>query len=215
MLTRNELQELVCLGKLLRESDLLHKAKPKEKQSEVSHFDWTRKGDLRLHNSRYRTRVRRSDQVTSLCVFAPSTLINQLFRQTSVVMTNADGHEFIGRPVKACGKTTSIRFRGGAKLSGTLESVRVVGREEPTNSERACDEFVLLVLRGERKLRASRFVRFLWFPTSAESNQPRTREPPPSRPIQGLNASQNDVVAAMTSSRPLVVVQGKPKSFSI
>jgi regulator of nonsense transcripts 1 len=59
-------------------------------------------------------------------------------------MTNADGEEFIGKARRAQGKATTIQLQRG-KLSGTIQRVRIMGREELTGSERARDEFILLV----------------------------------------------------------------------
>lgn len=124
-------------------------------------------------------------------------------------MTNSDGNEFIGRAQHAMGKTTTVQLHKG-KLSGTVERVRIVGRDVLTVSERARDEFVLLVLRGERTLDAP-FLCFLWFPSLG--NLPKTAS------INGivnypsaanLNDSQRGVVAAMLSDlTPLVIAHGK------
>ena len=123
-------------------------------------------------------------------------------------MTNADGYEFVGRAASAIGKTTTIQLQTG-KLSGTVERVRIVGREEPTGSERARDEFILLVLRGERTLDEP-FIHFLWFPPPEDLPRPIPARGIMKYPsIERLNESQREVVGAMLSDQmPLVIAHG-------
>ena len=124
-------------------------------------------------------------------------------------MTNADGQEFIGRAQHAVGKATTIQLRHG-NLSGTVERVRIMGREELTGSERARDEFVLLVLRGERTLEDSLFIRLLWFPSL--THLPKTSEVAISTDLKpkALNDSQRGVIGAMLADQmSLVIAHGK------
>jgi hypothetical protein len=58
----------------------------------------------------------------------------------SIIMTNGDGQEFIGRTQHAEGKVTTIKLQQG-NLSGVVERVRIVGKEELTVSERGYEVF--------------------------------------------------------------------------
>ena len=94
---------------------------------------------------------------------------------------------------------------------GIVERVRTIGREELTMSERARDEFVLLVLRGERSMSNSSFVRLLWFP-SVTGHPPKVTEVLTSTHLfaNALNQSQRSVVAAMHADHlPMVITHGR------
>lgn len=121
-------------------------------------------------------------------------------------MTNESGVEFIGEARGSTGKTTNIRFKGKA-LSGTLQSVRVVGRTELTNPEKARDEFILLILQGKATLRHSTFIRKLWFPSRRD--RIGNKGIPSILEFPGLNTSQSKAAYAMISTSPLVIVHGK------
>lgn len=125
-------------------------------------------------------------------------------------MTNGDGQEFIGRAQRAEGKATTIQLhQGQGNLTGTVSRIRIVGREELTGSERARDEFILLVLRGERILDDSLFIRFLWFPSLAQLPKATGGLSSTHYTTATLNKSQSGVVTAMlTDQIPLVVVHG-------
>ncbi|KAJ7305408.1 hypothetical protein DFH08DRAFT_976336 [Mycena albidolilacea] len=110
-------------------------------------------------------------------------------------MTNDSGQELIGHTDGAKGRTNDIKFKGTA-LTGKLAAVRVVGKEELTNAEKARDEFILLALRGELQREEALHVPFM-LQTST------TRVP-------GLNASQTRTLEKTISTMPVVVVQGPP-----
>lgn len=124
-------------------------------------------------------------------------------------MTNADGDEFTGRAQCAVGKTTSIQLHGG-NLSGTVERVRIIGREELTGSERARDEFILLALQGERSLDIP-FICFLWFPSPGNLPKAVAVDGMVNYPSTArLNDSQRGVIRAMLSDQnPLVIAHGE------
>jgi hypothetical protein len=67
-------KELSCLGELLRQSDLLEVSKPTESPNEFSQAKHLEDGNISLLNARYRNRVRRSHQVSSLPRLTPFTL---------------------------------------------------------------------------------------------------------------------------------------------
>jgi regulator of nonsense transcripts 1 len=125
-------------------------------------------------------------------------------------MTNASGQEFTGRADGVKGRITDIKFDYAA-LTGELTAVRVVGKEELTNSEKARDEFLLLALRGELKVTDARFVRLLWFlepEQRGELTAPATSGTIATR-VRGLNGSQMRALARMISTMPIVIVQGE------
>ena len=117
--------------------------------------------------------------------------------------------QVIGVTAGAQGKRTTISSYKG-NFTGIAHRVRVVGREELTLAERARDEFVLLVLRGERWPRHSLFVRLFWFPGVEELELLRRSKSGRVTSWQPrMNESQNKVVnAIIDASLPLVVVHG-------
>ena len=111
------------------------------------------------------------------------------------------------------GKTTTIKLNDHS-FEGNVQNVRVIGRQEPTNSEKARDEFFLHVLQGKKSLRNSTFIRRLWFPSHRKhrsGNRTGTQNSvtPLYRNIAALNPSQNEAVSTMVSEEPLVIVHGK------
>ena len=126
-------------------------------------------------------------------------------------MTNESGQEFIGRADGAKGRMTDIKFNGTA-LTGKLATVRVVGKEELTNAEKARDEFILLALRDEIRVTDALFIRLLWFPESGQREKdlaaPSTLQTTATR-VSGLNDSQRRTLARMISTMPVVIVQGE------
>lgn len=128
-------------------------------------------------------------------------------------MTDADGREYTGQALSSTGKTTGIRFTGPS-LSGTLASVRVVGRQDLTNSEKAREEMLLLYLQKQKSVRDSFFIRMLWFPSRRQQLNPQdgNAAPPPTVSIP-LNNSQLEAVRAMVSQTPLVIIHGKLDSI--
>ena len=122
-----------------------------------------------------------------------------------VVMMNDVGKEFTGRAGRARGMTTNIHFKG-RQLAGKLSSVHLIGRQDLTNAERAHEEMLLLLLQGKASLRSSSFIRKLWFP--AKADRKATNAPKTIAEFSALNPSQKQVVSAMISSMPLVIVHG-------
>ncbi|KAG6840404.1 hypothetical protein C0991_006913 [Blastosporella zonata] len=181
--------EIACLGELVRQAYVLDRAKPKETSSEFTNFQFTQDGMLKLQNSRYKTRLRTSNQ--------------------TIIMTNQSGREFYGQARKSKGRTTNICFTGEA-LSGTLDKVRVFGPPPLTNTEKARDEFILGVLQGKFSLKA-RFIQMLWFPSKRRARCPDlSLSPSAATMFPGLNASQTEVASRMVSDYPLVIVHGPP-----
>ncbi|KAJ7648216.1 P-loop containing nucleoside triphosphate hydrolase protein [Mycena polygramma] len=182
-------KELALLGDLMLQADALAAHKPKETPNDFIRGVLTADG-MKLENARYQNRVRRSHQV--------------------LIMTNTSGQEFTGRADGVQGRVTDIKFQHTA-LTGELATVRVVGKEELTNSEKARDEFILLALRGELNVTDARFIRLLWFlepEQRGEITAPAMLQAITTR-VHGLNASQTRTVSKMMSNMPIVIVQGK------
>ena len=104
-------------------------------------------------------------------------------------------------------------------MTASLQSVKVIGREELTNSEKARDELILLLLQGRKSLRNSPFIRSIWFlrwkklnnrDGSADVSQAEARE---LTQQMGLNPSQQDVGLAMLSGPPIVIAHGEYNNF--
>lgn len=123
-------------------------------------------------------------------------------------MEDQHGNRVFGKSIAAKGKTTKITSRSKA-LRGELSSIHVLGIEEPTLAERARDELLLHTTMGEHDLLQSDFIRYLWFPSQQDRRILAVIDPPPVEVINSdLNASQQQVVSAMTSDRPLTIVHG-------
>lgn len=123
-------------------------------------------------------------------------------------MTNQEGREFVGRAGHARGKETTVKLHQG-NLSGIVERVRVVGREELTNSERARDEFVLHVLQGRWSVIDSPFIRLLWFPSPVNPRKTGVCLASTHLSSKRLNESQRSVIGAMVADDlPLVIAHG-------
>ncbi|CAL1711902.1 unnamed protein product [Somion occarium] len=120
---------LDCLGRLVVTIDLLNAAKPTTIENE---FDSVEMGDgqqLILQNSRFKTRVRRSNQ-------------------TSVIMNSSHGGDIVGRAIYAHGRSTNIQVLQG-RFRRDVGSVRVVGRDDATFPEVAREQFLLQLLQGK------------------------------------------------------------------
>ncbi|KAF9459527.1 P-loop containing nucleoside triphosphate hydrolase protein [Collybia nuda] len=188
-------KELDCLGNLIKQADLLEAAKPKEVPNEFTTHKMCKDGTLLIINARYRTRIRKGNQAG--------------YDKTTVIMKDENGREFTGRARNPVGKRTGIKLTG-PKFSGTLASVRVVGRQDLTNAEKACNEILLLFLQKKKIIRDSFFIRMLWFPSGKQPVKVKagnTEALPTSIP---LNNSQQEAVQAMVSDSPLVIVHGPP-----
>ncbi|KAK0471193.1 P-loop containing nucleoside triphosphate hydrolase protein [Armillaria novae-zelandiae] len=180
---------LECLGHLLSQARILECAKPTEISNDFTEVIQDNSGQLQLYNSRFKTRVRSSPQL-------------------SVLLTTSDGHEFKGSPSNAHGKRTDINVSG--PFHGKVTGVTVFGRERETNAEKARGLFLLRALQGECHIRQSKFVRILWFPSNEDKKDLVSSAKSSFVCVTKLNESQREVVSAMLSSRPLVLVHGPP-----
>ncbi|KAI0915361.1 hypothetical protein AcV5_003854 [Taiwanofungus camphoratus] len=185
-------QELQCLDKLVQNVELLEAKKPEQMENEFERIEMI-DGNLCVHNSRYKTRLRRSEQ-------------------TAIILDTTHGDSIVGQAVGAEGKRTKVQIVRG-HLHGDVETVRVVGREELTNAEQAREEFLLLLLRGEASLDQSLFIRILWFPSTFASTISARGAYYQSTSFShfNLNPSQEKVANAMVSDPgALVIAHGPP-----
>ena len=127
-------------------------------------------------------------------------------------MHDTDGKTIVGQAVHTQGKSTHVVLKEGA-FRGGIERICVVGREEFTLAEKAHDEFLLHLLRGEKFLQDAPFIQRVWFTTSKNSSSPvRTKSNRQSPQFPSLNPSQGRVADAMISgSDPIVMAHGKAR----
>lgn len=128
-------------------------------------------------------------------------------------MADKHGREIVGRAGHVSGKTTTIKVSSEGLLhSGDLAKVRVVGKEEATNAEKAREALIYLTLtQPERKLEQSLFIRRLWFPGNEKMYPKLDLNRLVIQQHEGfdkLNPSQKHVVSAMVSELQLVIVHG-------
>ncbi|KAL5498110.1 hypothetical protein ACEPAH_2240 [Sanghuangporus vaninii] len=186
------------LFRMARELHSLDVAKHQTLQNDFTRIQRGKDGGVIIHNERYKTRVRMSEKKC----------------QTKVVLTDVNGREYCGKAKGVEGKRTFIK-QGGIMSNVSIEKVRVEGREESTNHERARDAFLLGVLQGVRILSdpSYPFIGFLWFPVLrrlnvGRINNARIRIGQADRP---LNQSQANVVEAIINPhRPIVIAHGPP-----
>jgi len=199
-------QEICVLREMVRQTCVLEMSRPLVAPGEYNGYE-TKKGRIDLENARYRTRIRRGAHV-SVNDNKFTSVSPEVVREMKVVLVDEEGKEFVGDARKAKGRTTKIHVKN--QLPDSLQSIRVIGRPEPTSSEKAADELLLLLLQGKATLRESLFIRDLWFPGSPRGGSPH-QEPADELPVfQGLNESQAKAARAMISSSPkFVVVHGE------
>ena len=133
-------------------------------------------------------------------------------------MTDVNGREYTGNAQVAKGRQTTIRMNDNRRDIGTLSTVKVLGRQELTNAEKAHDELLFLLLTCKKDLRTSPFVRSVWFPTWKDMHAPPDvvdkRYADSVISTMGLNDSQRAVVQAMVGEQPIVVTHGIPALLS-
>ena len=78
-------------------------------------------------------------------------------------MTDINGREYTGNAQVAKGRQTTIRINDNRRDIGTLSMVKVLGRQELTNAEKARDELLFLLLTCKKDLHTSPFVRSVWW----------------------------------------------------
>jgi regulator of nonsense transcripts 1 len=136
-------------------------------------------------------------------------LVLTAHRYQTVIATNTAGREYNTRARGVKGRRTTL---GALNHSGQIQSIRVVGRQDPTNSERLAEFLLLCVLQGKKTFQKSPFIRLFWFPHWKTFRPPAdsaaSREEIVRRVLDSaqLNPSQEEVVRkAQTNERVLVV----------
>ncbi|KAH9856840.1 P-loop containing nucleoside triphosphate hydrolase protein [Lenzites betulinus] len=174
---------LNCLSLHVMNLELLEAAKPTHLDNDFERSETDTKGELIVHNARFKTRIRHSKQT----------------------FVKINGGEIHARVAGAKGKQTTLKLDG--KLQGDICKLRVVGREEATCAESARDHFIMQVLQRKLTLNRSSYVKLLWFPTGKLSQSvPQVQYEFPS-----LNRAQRKVANAMISDLdPLVIAHGPP-----
>ena len=191
---------------MVRQTSVLEMSKPLETSGEFSGYK-TKDGHIDLENSRYPTRIRRGDRVSAHDNEIAGVLPTVVW-QMKVVLKDGEGNEFVGDARKTRGRTTFIHSNN--LLPDFLQSVRVIGRPEPTSAEKAADELLLFLLQGKATLRMSSFIRDVWFPPKLGHKRPTVNETPTLFAFPGLNESQAKAATGMILSSPeLLVVHGK------
>lgn len=105
------------------------------------------------------------------------------------------------------GRRTTLK--GLQAVPSSVQSIRVLGREEGNNADVAQNNFILKLLQGKISLQAgdSVFLRQLWFPNEKYRVRKHVASVIPlSASGRPLNQSQANVVTAITASDPPVVV---------
>ena len=111
------------------------------------------------------------------------------------------------------GRRSSARTK--RPLKGKVARIRVIGREERTNSEQAQYHFLLLSLTTASASKTPLFVNRIWFPKDTQGREHDktiyiSREHSP-QILERLNDSQRDIAGAMLSPAPqdsLVIAHG-------
>jgi hypothetical protein len=100
-------------------------------------------------------------------------------------------------------------------LKGKVARIRVIGREERTNSENAQYYFLLLSLTAASTSSTPLFVNRIWFPKNSRGGKHGktiySSSERASQFLETLNDSQREIVGAMLSSAPqdsLVIAHG-------
>lgn len=135
-------------------------------------------------------------------------------------MRNKSGKEYIGTAQRSQGKRTTVNLHGRQRDIGEVTEVKVVGRPELTNSERAREDLIHLLLTGQKSLLDSSFIRAVWFPQRKEL-KPKNPTVVLSRKFvesitakMKLNESQCRVVRGMVGDTPILVARGTRLSIS-
>ncbi|KAI0671723.1 P-loop containing nucleoside triphosphate hydrolase protein [Trametes maxima] len=177
-----------CLSLLATNIELLEATKPTSFENEFTKVDRGDKHKLDLHNARFSTRARKSDQ----------TLIS------------INGGQMTARPFAASGRRTQLQVLKGNVRPSEISTITVVGREEATCSEVARDQFFTRLLQGYAVLTGALFVRLLWFPES-KAQKRRSRKAAAAAEFLELNHSQRVVSSAMIAdNESFVIAHGPP-----
>jgi len=117
-------------------------------------------------------------------------------------ITDESGRTYPAHPLRTKGKTTVITAHG-AKISNPT-AITVLGHQDPTNSERARELFLLQILQGVKSLKSFPLLQLLWLNSESHPNI-ETQFP---FDEGNLNQSQKKVVSAMLGESDITIVHG-------
>ncbi|RXW20315.1 hypothetical protein EST38_g5539 [Candolleomyces aberdarensis] len=189
-------KEHQCVQDFVWENFQIDQHKPREVSATFSNINTRKDGRVDVTNDNYKSRMRRSE------------------RQT-VIATTSTGREYNTRAYGVKGKKTTL---GGfdRRVSDDIQSIRVVGRQDPANSERLADSLLLCVLQGKKTFQKSPFIRLFWFPNWKKFSPPpdsaASREDTVQKVLDSarLNTSQEEVVRKAQTNERILVVHGPP-----
>ena len=211
--TRNlSAPQLACLSQLVLNIELLDAERPTRMENDFENIAVSDKGKVTLRNARFKTKIRESGQVGSGLFVLDDT--NTHMRTDPQTIVHIDGGKVKALATGMKGRETTLKvLKGKLPAADKVKKVCVVGREDPTNAERARDAFVLHVLQSAEEMDESPFVRMLWFsPPSAKKGKKAKRnrageEVQVKTPLfMKLNPSQQAVVRAMVGPRESLVI---------
>ncbi|PPR01820.1 hypothetical protein CVT24_001684 [Panaeolus cyanescens] len=189
--------ELDLITRMVREADLLSGAQTSETVGDFSSAVVDKSGHVKLLNSRYKTRIRKSEHA-------------------KIILTDSSGKEHWGKAAAAKGKTTTIQLQASPAGGLKFEKVRVYGRQEALNHEKARDALVIRLLTRDKTLRDAPFIRALWFPkwkptffVRGDGGVDEDQATVILRDVR-LNQSQRSATLSMVSADPVVIVHGPP-----
>jgi Cdc6-like AAA superfamily ATPase len=132
--------------------------------------------------------------------------------QSVVVQTNTGKNRFSAKSSKVSGKLTTIKTKG-VEITGDVESITVVGKEDPTRAQTEKRNIIMDALLGGKILLGNFLVRSVWLDESVFC------QPMPAHSRRGvtipLNPSQSLAVDCMLGDASVdypnfVLVQGPP-----
>ncbi|KAI0666960.1 P-loop containing nucleoside triphosphate hydrolase protein, partial [Trametes maxima] len=177
-----------CLSLIATNIELLEANKPTSFENEFTKVDRGDKHNLDLHNARFSTRVRKSEQT----------------------LLSINGGQMTAKPFAASGRRTHLQVLKGNVRPSEISTITVFGREEATCAEVARDQFFTRLLQGRAVLTEAPFVRLLWFPES-KAQKRRSRKAAKAAEFLELNHSQRVVSSAMIADdESLVISHGPP-----
>ncbi|KAK0450244.1 P-loop containing nucleoside triphosphate hydrolase protein [Armillaria borealis] len=198
---------LTVLAKINRHAHRLTYMKPIRMHNEVEAEFSHKNGKVNVSSARFKNRIRKSSaQVGSALVYTHS----------SVDLRHVDHGDLTtqGRVIRVEGRVATITIQGHLSTQAPLK-VTTIGREEPTQAERAKTMIILASLHQSSTILDHPFIQALWFPQSGVSwatTASFTRKVAINFPGK-LNDSQRHAVDLILSNRDadrVTVIQGPP-----
>ncbi|KAG1739216.1 P-loop containing nucleoside triphosphate hydrolase protein [Suillus paluster] len=211
---------LSALAKISRDAEILESLKPTKVVNNVKADFHSKKGNLNLECTRFRTRIMKgSNQV---CKFMRRFATDSERSNLQVVHIETlvgDRKSIItGRALHVDGRQAHINVgKGGVQASGKVISVTTVGKEDLTFAESYKEDVVLKALQGTITLTEHPFFCTIWAPTLNVSWPSPTQNahsaPSVHYPSGSLNPSQYIAVERILSHANkdrMLLIQGPP-----